>query len=172
MIPVTMPKKTKPLPKLEYLQELFAYEDGELYWRVYRRGGTAPGKKAGTVNGNGYKVVGIDYKKYQVHRIIWVLNGNPEDEFIDHINGNKTDNRIENLRAVDMHGNNCNIGLRRDSTSGIKGVSWSKATRKWVGQVWHQHKLYRAGAFDSKEECALAVQELRCRLHREFARHQ
>jgi hypothetical protein len=166
-----MPKKTKPLPSIDYLHKLFEYRDGELYWKVTKAGGRRPGMIAGSINGNGYRIVGIDYRKYQVHRIVWALCGQPEAEYLDHINGDKTDNRIENLRAASIFENNRNIGLKRNNTSGFKGVSWNKQAKKWVGQVLWNHKNHLAGFFEDKEQCAKAVRELREKLHGEFARH-
>ena len=91
---------------------------------------------------------------------------------LDHIDGNQLNNRIENLRPITVSQNQRNTKLRKDSTSGIKGVSWQKQTNKWIGQVWHQKKLYRAGAFQDKDQCAAAVKKLRESLHGEFARHE
>jgi hypothetical protein len=105
------------------------------------------------------------------HRLIWIMHGNDPVPMLDHINGNQLDNRIENLRPANASENQRNQKLRKDSTSGIKGVSWHKESRKWVGQVWHQRKLYKAGSFHDKDECAAAVAQLRTSLHGEFARH-
>ena len=158
------------LPSTKELHELFEYRDGSLYWKV-RRGGANVGNKVGCANGEGYLAVGINYKKYLVHRIIWAMHGRKPVAVIDHINSNKLDNRIENLRAADHVINTRNAKLRKDSTSGIKGVSWCKREKKWAGQIWHQGRLYRAGYFKDKEECACAVRKLREALHGEFARH-
>ncbi len=165
-----MPKPIE-LPPVERLHELFEYRDGVLYWRLQSCGQAKAGKRAGAVNGEGYLAVGIDYCKYLVHRIVWAMHGNASVALIDHINNCRTDNRIQNLRAGDATINTRNAKLRKDSTSGVKGVSWHKQSRRWVGQVWHQQKLYRAGYFDDKDECDAAVVQLRASLHGEFARH-
>jgi hypothetical protein len=158
------------LPPIEELNRLFEYQNGILCWRI-RLGRASPGSKVGSANGEGYLTVGINYKRYLVHRIIWVMHGNEPVPIIDHINNNKLDNRIENLRAADDIINTRNAKLRCDSTSGIKGVSWNKRERKWVGQVWHLGKLYRTKMFKDKKECAAKVRELREKLHGEFACH-
>lgn len=129
------------------------------------------GGRAGCTNGRGYLIVGIKYKKYLVHRLIWVMHGNDPAAVIDHINGDKLDNCIENLRASSHAENMCNAKLSKRNTSGIKGVSWSKSMRKWIGSVWHQHKIYKTPPFDSKEDCAKAVKILRDELHGAFACH-
>ena len=165
-----MPVATS-LPPTEELHKLFEYKNGDLYWRITKSGKAKAGSKVGCVNSAGYLTVGINYKRYLVHRIIWLMHGNEPADLIDHINNDALDNRIENLRAASHVINTRNAKLRKDSTSGIKGVSWHKQTRKWVGQLWHEHKIYKVGSFDDKDECAAAVRALRESLHGEFACH-
>jgi hypothetical protein len=105
----------------EKVKELFDYKDGELFWKKI-----GPNKRtdrpAGTVNRDGYRRIKYMYKLYAVHRLVWTYHGNAPVAFIDHINGDVLDNRIENLRAA-THSQNCmNRRVRFDSTSGIKGV--------------------------------------------------
>jgi len=64
-----------------------------------------------------------------------------------------------------------NMRIPKDNTSGIKGVSWNKSAKKWVGQVWKNGKNHRTKFFECKDECAKAVADLRKSLHGEFARH-
>lgn len=158
------------LPPTKELHELFEYRDGSLYWKV-RRGKAGTGKKAGCVNKEGYLVVGIKYKKCLVHRIVWAMHGNEPVRVLDHINNDRQDNRIENLRAADWTINARNASVRKDSTSGIKGVSWHKESRKWIGQVWHENKIYKTKHYEDKNECAAAVKALRESLHGKFAHH-
>ena len=158
-------------PTQEELCELFEYRDGSIYWRNTSSTMAQAGSKAGCVNGRGYLVVGIKYKKYLVHRIIWAMHGNDPAAVLDHINGDTQDNKIENLRASTHTENMCNAKRSKRNTSGVKGVSWNKTARKWIGSVWYQYKMHKTPPFDSKEECAAAVMTLRCGLHGEFARH-
>jgi len=160
-----------PLPPTEELHKLFEYRDGALYWRQSRGSLAKAGDKAGCVNGRGYLVVGIDYRKYLVHRIVWAMHGNEPVPVIDHINCDKQDNRIENLRAATQAENMCNSRMTRRNTSGVKGVCWSKSSKKWIGSVWFKKKIHHTPGFDCIDECAKAVMELRCQLHGEFARH-
>lgn len=149
----------------DLLHALFDYEDGKLYWKGKHE------KEAGSVGNRGYRCVCINYRKYMAHRLIWIMHGNDPVEMLDHIDGDQLNNRIENLRAATNSQNQRNQKLRKDSTSGIKGVSWINAYKRWAGQVWHKGKLYRAGYFKDKDECAAAVRALREKLHGEFARH-
>jgi len=165
-----MPAAT-PLPPTEQLHELFEYRDGSIYWKVMRSGMGKVGSRAGCVNGRGYLVVGINFKKYLVHRIVWAMHGNEPVQVLDHISGDTTDNRIENLRAVTHGANMCNAKRSKRNTSGIKGVSFQASTGKWIGSVWHKKQLYKTPPFACKDQCAAAVKQLRCELHGEFARH-
>lgn len=159
------------LPPTDQLHEFFEYCDGTLYWKV-TRGSLAPaGSKAGCISRRGYLVVGINFKKYLVHRIVWAMHGNDPEVMLDHINGDMADNRIENLRAATYESNNCNARLSKRNTSGYKGVSWNSAVKKWMGTVQHEHKIYRTPAFDCKHKCAEVVKALRSELHGEFTRH-
>ena len=159
------------LPSTEKLHQFFEYRDGAIYWKIMRSGMAKAGSQAGCVNGRGYFVVGINLKKYFVHRIIWAMHGNEPVVMLDHINGDTADNRIENLRAATYESNNCNARLSKRNTSGYKGVSWNSAVKKWMGTVQHEHKIYKTPAFDCRHKCAEAVKALRCELHGEYTRH-
>ena len=166
-----MPVPTE-LPPTELLNEMFEYRSGDLYWKVDKGPLAMRGSKAGCTNSEGYVTVGLNRRRYLAHRFIWAMHGNDPVPLLDHINGDKTDNRIENLRIGNPEMNMQNMRLRKDSTSGIKGVSWHKQSCKWIGQVWHRNQIYKAGSFPDKDQCAQAVRELRESLHGEFARHQ
>ena len=154
----------------EYLHELFDYQDGTLFWKV-NRGKARAGDEAGCVGNRGYIVIVVNGKQRMAHRLVWIMYGKEPVPMLDHIDGDQRNNRIENLRPITVSQNQRNTKLRKDSTSGIKGVSWRKQDKKWAGQVWHKNTLYRAGNFADKDECAAAVRELRESLHGEFARH-
>lgn len=146
---------------------LFEYRDGELYWK--QRGRSCQmGRPAGGINGDGYRRIKINRKLYAVHRLVWVMHGNDSVPFVDHINGDVLDNRIENLRAA-THSQNCmNRRVRFDSKSGVKGVNLRKG--KWHTCVILNNEKYSAGTFDRKEDAIAAVDKLRKKLHGEFAR--
>ena len=154
------------------LHELFRYQDGKLYWKVKPNRNIRLDSEAGTVNCNGYVVVTINGKKHMAHRIIWEMHGREPAPMIDHVNGDTTDNRVENLRAADNSKNQMNTKLRADNSSGIKGVSWCNTYKRWVGQVWEEGYCHKIGRFKSKEECADAVAAARKIIHGEFARQE
>ena len=153
------------------LQQLFQYRDGNLYWNVARPRIRA-GNKAGCVNHTtGYEMIGIDGRIYRTHRLVFLmLNGYLPKE-IDHINGIKTDNRIENLREV-THSQNCyNIKKRTNNTSGVMNVSWHKPYSKWTVRIRVNGKPKNFGYFDDLELAQLVAIEAKDKYHKEFANH-
>ena len=95
----------------DVLHELFEYREGKLYNRFYRHPLSIEGQEAGSDNGKGYLKVWINKHHYFVHRVIYqMFHGHiPRNMQIDHINRNKRDNRIENLRVVNNAGNQQNV---------------------------------------------------------------
>lgn len=147
---------------------LYDKETGNL---IHRKDNNA--RKAGSVAGSpnpfGYQKIGFKGKVYSAHRMIWILfNGDiPDGLCIDHINGNKSDNRIENLRLVTHKQNMENVGRPATNVSGYKGVSWWKATGKWKAQICHAGKKYHIGLYETKEEARDAYE----RRAKEFFTH-
>ncbi len=152
----------------EQLCELFRYDAGTgfIYWRQ-------PGKKrrmgvpAGHLK-DGYVRVGINYRIYAVHRIVWMMNYGtwPLGE-IDHINGDKRDNRLCNLRDV-THALNMQNQRRplRNSTTGLLGVSFNaKGKRKWRAQINKDNKKILIGSFLTAYEAHEAYLAAKRELH-------
>ena len=94
------------------------------------------------------------------------------DDEIDHIDGNKSNNKIENLRAVKRSQNQWNAKIRKDSTSGVKGVLWHKRDCKWAASIRFHNKSKSLGCYDDLELAELVVQEARILYHGEYARNQ
>lgn len=114
-------------------------------------------KPAGSPNDQGYIHIGMRHKLYKAHRIIWALYyGEYPSESIDHINGNRRDNRIENLRVVTPSENSQNVKLRKNSTSGCVGVS--RCNSGFRSYINVSGKRVHLGVFPSVEE-ALAVRK-------------
>jgi hypothetical protein len=97
------------------------------------------------------------YTKFRLHR---ELMGFPDGE-VDHINGNKLDNRRANLRVVTRQGNGQNVGMFRTNTSGHLGVSWNKKTAKFQAYGKIDRKMIHLGLFSEREEAARVAAEYR-----------
>jgi hypothetical protein len=108
------------------------------------------GRVAGTRN-RGYIVIWVKGRQWRAHRLVWAMHfGEWPPEQIDHINGDKADNRIANLRLATNKQNQANQGPRRDNTSGMKGVSWCEARRKWKAEIVVQGRYIYLGRFNSR----------------------
>jgi hypothetical protein len=118
-----------------YVKELFLYKDGNLFWRV-RRGPVRFGSMAGTRRSDGYLNVMVDGKFYRAHRLIFLYHFGylPENE-VDHIDRDRLNNKIENLREASKSCNARNSTQRSQTASGVKGVSWNKSAQKWQAQI-------------------------------------
>lgn len=158
-----------------YLHSVLSYdaEIGVLRWRPGRpKAKIKPGERAGWLNKhNGYRYIPIFGKHYKETFIIWAMMlGRPPDGDVDHKNGTRDDNRWSNLREVTRSQNNANTGLRKDNTSGIRGVSWVTSRQKWKASVTFNGIDYNLGMYASKN-LAAAVRERKAReLFGEFYR--
>ena len=92
-------------------------------------------------------------------------------DHIDHIDGNRLNNRIENLRSASKVENGQNAKLSKANKSGFKGVSWYKASSKWAAECWVNKKKHYLGYFDTIEQATFAVKSFREQNHGLFARH-
>lgn len=153
------------------LHALFEYKDGDLFWKVNSggNGSTKAGTKAGTTHSNGYKSVRISNVYVKQHRVIFVMFFNRIPKFIDHIDGNPSNNKIENLREVNASQNLWNTKKGVTNVSGIKGVCWHKLKNKWIASCAMYKKLYHVGYFDNKDDAHRAIVLFRKSLHGAFA---
>jgi len=94
----------------------------------------------------------------------------PVEKIVDHINGNRLDNRLINLRLCDYSQNQYNKGLTKANKSGYKGVYWHKTKKKWATNISANKKQYYLGCFDTPEAAYAAYCEKAKELHGEFAR--
>lgn len=116
--------------------ELFEYKEGNLYWIECKKRGASGNVIAGTLN-NGYVRVNIaGLGRFYCHRIIWEMHHGAitDGMMIDHINHDRSDNSLHNLRIVSSKGNQRNKPMVKTNNSGAMGVTWHKANKKWRGQ--------------------------------------
>jgi hypothetical protein len=147
--------------------ELFDYQDGKLLWRV-SRGRIRAGDEAGAVIPNGRLYVQFDGKKYLVHRVIWFLHHGECPQFLDHIDGNPLNNRIENLRAATNAQNAMNRRVRADSSTGIKGIT--PKGKRFGACIYVDGAAKYLGTFDSADLAQAAYAAAANKHFKEFAR--
>jgi hypothetical protein len=156
----------------ERVRELFVYDPGEgLLRNSVARGGRSAGEMAGYLEWDGYVRVYVDGRKYLAHRLIYLLAaGEWPPNQIDHKNLCKFDGRWENLRHASRSQNEANKSIRRDNTSGFKGVSWHAGVKKWQARTRIGGQRRHLGYFDRIEDAAAAYWAAVSELHGEFAR--
>lgn len=162
----------KALPTRERLLELFDYgaESGDLFWRAPRQG-LQNKTRAGTITTRGYRSIKVDGGYYYAHRLIWKIEtGIDPAEQIDHIDGNRDNNRFDNLRPATNSQNRCNARLGRNNVSGVKGVCWEPDRKRWLATISVGGKQKKLGRFHNLNEAAAAVDAARTILHGQFAR--
>ena len=152
------------------LFELFNYKDGNLYWKVNRQH-TKAGSVAGTNRDDGYIVICVDQKRYRAHRLIFMFHNGYYPNEIDHIDGNKSNNKIENLRESNRKLNMMNIGRYSNNTSGYKNVSWNVNCCKWQVRLRLNNRYKSFGYYEDLELADLVAQEARNKYHGEYANH-
>lgn len=141
-----------------------------LFVRKITKGPAKSGRVCGNINGLGYVQFMIDGKLYLAHRLAWlyVYGVFPEGP-IDHINRNKQDNRLNNLRACTNSENEYNKSLRKVNTSGVTGVTWVAKRNKWQVQIRCNKEQVFIGRFNNFEDAVKARKNGEKLYHKDFA---
>lgn len=169
----------------ERLKQLFLYDPdtGHLIYRERARDNFKShirwvthnryrvGQPAGSINNGGYVKIHIDGVYYSAHRLIWLFifgdwPSYPEFE-IDHVNGVKTDNRIQNLRKCTKSMNQRNGSMRINNKSGVIGVNWVESKQAWIARIWDGPHHRYLGRFTDIED----AREARAKAERELGYH-
>lgn len=140
------------------LKELLHYDTttGVFTWRVDHPR-AAKGSVAGAKDFYGYVVIRLDTVLYKAHRLAWLYkHGEWPSKNIDHINQDKSDNRLENLRLADQSVNMHNTKVRSTNKSGVTGVSWRADRNKWNARIKVGYKNFNLGLFDKMEDAVAA----------------
>ena len=144
----------------EKAKDLFIAIDGVLY------------KKVGSVDkSSGYLRTKAAGKSMLVHRLIFLLEHGYYPEIVDHIDGNKANNKIENLRAATKSQNCANAKLSKSNSSGVKNVNWQSQRKKWQVRLTVNNKIKCFGMYHDLELAELVAQEARDKYRGIFARH-
>ena len=165
---------TRELPSPELLRKLLDYnpETGELIWKsrdcgMFASPTRAPrmsaiwnkrkaGKRAASPTKWGYMRLKVLNADYQAHRVAWAIHyGEWPSDCIDHINHDRADNRIANLRSVTQAENAKNQTISRSNTSGVTGVRFAPREGKWIAQIKHHRRLHHLGTFAKFEDAVL-----------------
>tara|TARA_R110002012_G_C11566278_1_gene603895 strand:- start:583 stop:1107 length:525 start_codon:yes stop_codon:yes gene_type:complete len=156
----------------EKAAELLEYnpETGEFKWKVYRGGTCKKGWFAGCVNTQGYCQIGIYRTLLFAHRLAWYLTHGEVPNQIDHINGDRSDNSIGNLRSCSNTQNSRNrTKVQSNNTSGVSGVSWAKRDSKWLARIKVDNKYLSLGRFTHLDDAKQARIEAEKKYFGEFA---
>lgn len=157
----------------EKLYEVLHYapSTGAFTWRVTRRGLAWKGKPAGSLHSTGYVLIKIDGVQYKAHRLAWLyMSGEWPKYQIDHVNGDRADNRFANLRQATPSENSRNKKLHPYSHSGVRGVTWHEREKKWIVRIQGSEQRVYLGSFTRLEDAAAAYDAAAKRYFGEFAR--
>jgi len=154
----------------DFLHSIYEYRDGDLYYR-HSRGTAKAGKKVGYQSKDKVTHVFIDRKSYLLHRLIFLMHYGYLPYMVDHIDGDRSNNRIENLRAA-THAENCwNAKSRKDSKTGVKNVKFDNALQKYMVRVTVNKQRHFIGSYEDLELAELVAVMAREKYHGKFAKH-
>lgn len=131
--------------------------------------GRHAGHRTGWCDHNGYTIVNINYRHWRAHRLAWLyMAGEWPAHQIDHINGDRGDNRFANLRVATGSQNSGNTRKHRDNRSGYKGVYWNAKNNRWLAQIMVARKVHHLGYYLTAEGAHAAYREASLRLLGKF----
>lgn len=156
-------------------KEWFYYDPSSpsgLRWKKDVKFGTIKaGSQAGTMTNPGYWQLKFKGNFYMAHRVIWELHHGsiPDSLHLDHIDRDKANNKIENLRIASNSQNGANKVLQSNNVTGAKGVYWNSKNKKWISNIVDKRKTLYLGSFDDFIEAAKEYDAAAIRIHGEFA---
>lgn len=148
------------------LHDLFTYKDGNLYWKVLQKNRKTI---AGSLSANGYKTVHLGGKIYMAHRIVYMMQHGKLPDRLDHIDGNKLNNRIENLRPATRSQNAFNTKPPSTNKTGSKNVYYSKGNKAYRVMLVIDGQKKHIGYFKDLELADLVAVEARSKYHGKYA---
>lgn len=153
----------------ELVHSTFDYQHGQL---IRKKGREIDKGIAGFISDKSYVKIKIGKKAFTAHRLVFLWHHGYLPEIIDHIDGNRSNNKIENLREATKAENCANQKIRSTNTSGMKGLVWHKANKKWIAQLCLNYKQYYFGSFVDRELAELVVIEATELFHKDFSAYK
>lgn len=150
----------------DYIRDRFEYRDGSLFYRRQVSSNCPAGSEAGYCRGEKRWIIRIKGRNWLRYRVVWMhVHGEYPPEYIDHIDRNPLNDRVENLRAATLSQNNMNTSIRSNNCSGYKGVCQPFGTSLW--QASYSGKYL--GRFPTAEEAAQAYDQYIEALYGQYA---
>lgn len=162
-------EKAKQKLTVEELRAVLHYDQdtGIFKWLDDRKRGLKD-KNAGSIHHDGYLIIHVNNKNYSAHRLAWMyVYGDLPTFDLDHINRNRADNRISNLRKSCDAENGQNKGIAKNNKSGVRGVHWCKEYGAWRASIRVSGRLMNLGRFKAIEDAAMAYLQA-SKLHHPF----
>jgi hypothetical protein len=150
----------------------YDFETGTVTWRFNASRYMKAGKSVGSVDSTGYYQTRFLSHSYKLHRLCWLLyyKEDPGSMCVDHIDGNKINNKIENLRLATYQQNRFNSPLRSNNKTGATGVYWSKRSNCYIAKVCMNGRQVYSGHFSSFQDAVNARNNAAKNIFKEFAR--
>ena len=165
--------KYRPMPPLEELKEFLDYnpDTGIFIWKKQVAQNIKVGQEAGAMNSNGYIQIRFKNSPYLAHRLAYYMyyGIHPLEKLVDHIDGDKTNNKIDNLRLATNSQNGMNrVSLAINNTSGATGVVWNKRRKKWTARITIDRFQKHLGIFANKEDAIKSRREAEIKYFGDF----
>ncbi len=161
------PRVVHPM-RIDEILSIVVYDPltGFFTWRH----GSKSGRRAGLIQRHGYRTISLRKHRYYEHRLAFAVVYGRWPSMIDHVNGDRSDNRLENLREATPSQNSANSKQRSSSLSGMRGVYLERKTGRWYSHITFRGQVFNLGRFGTKDEARIAYVAAKHKLFAEFAR--
>lgn len=159
-------------PDIEALTSALDYDPstGTFTWKRPLASNCVIGREAGYITSYGYRQIQFNGKQYKAHRLAWFITFGTWPDLIDHIDMDKANNAIANLREATTSENSRNQSTGNRNSSGVRCVHWHSTKKRWVVKVTRDGREHYGGSFTDLHDAKLASEKLRRELHGKFYR--